>query len=444
MPDPFNYTLANVPNPMQSVMDGFKNSFDIRAMADQQKARTMALQDEELKRKRTESFNNDTYSLYQNPTVDGINKLMLKYPEFASKFDKAREGLTEAQKQANLTKATEAFNAARQGKPEIARDVLLKQAEAARNSGDEQGAKAAEAMAESVVKDRKAFLIPTAMHLAIALGPEKFAQTYPALLGQDIEQDLAPAKLKEQESKATEAAVKAKFAESTAVQDLEKKGWDIQKIQNDIDVSKQNAKIAAANVALSRENNVLKRQELGLKVQEMEAARDEKVRTKSAEYENLKVGSDNFLDTIDKVLSTPKSVIDRATGRIQGSSWSPTIMQSTSDLESTVKTLQSQIFLDQVPRMKSMGQLTEAEGAKLDKALQSIDMTQSSDRFINNIKEIEAIVLKAQRNMASKYGVPYQNREMFTSQQVADYAKKSGLSEEQVKQDIRARGGRVR
>ena len=403
MPEPYNYNLANVPDPMQSVMAGFKNSFDIRAMADQQKARTMALQDEESKRKRTNDFNNDTYSLYENPTVDGINKLMVKYPEFASKFDKAREGISEEAQRNRVNQASEAFVAAIQGNNDVAKTKLLTQAEAARNAGKEEEAKAAEAMAKTLEKDPKTFVTSAAMYLAQAMGPKDFEKNYKVLLEQGREQDLAPAKLKEQEAKATEAAVKAKFAESKAVSDLNLTQAQIKDYANDYEIAKLNNKVAAANAAISRETNTLKREELGLKVQEMKAARDEKVRTKIAE------GNDK-LDAVDQPLALVQELM--------GKDWKEARLQSTGALalRGSVPGTMAKSYSQKVEQLKNMlaiPSLEKMKGAISDKDIvflknvaASLDRFQDEGQFYKELGKAKSTLEQGKKRVKDKYGMP--------------------------------------
>lgn len=83
-----------------------------------------------------------------------------------------------------------------------------------------------------------------------------------------------------------------------------------------------------------------------------------------------------------------------------------------------VETLKSQVFLNQVEKMKGMGALTDAEGARLEKAIASLDINLSKDQLKANLIEIERVLLRAEQNALKRahiyrseqqQGVPYAN-----------------------------------
>jgi len=249
------------------------------------------------------------------------------------------------------------------------------------------------------------------MFLAHAMGPEKFAETYAKLGAEQRAADKAPAELSEAQSKAAKAAVDAKFAESNAVADLTKKGWDVTKIQEDIKIQKENARIAALNASIAREGNALKKQEMGLKLQEMQDKREELVRGKVAEAETARADMDNFLNTVDRFLGAsvdksgkPTSTIRAATGPID--QMFPTMQTDVADLEALAETIGSQAFMAQIPKMKGTGALSEGEGKKLQASLQNFSLKQSPERLIENMKEAQRLILKGRSNLAKKYGIP--------------------------------------
>jgi hypothetical protein len=236
------------------------------------------------------------------------------------------------------------------------------------------------------------------------MGPEKFTETFTKLQNEQRSAEKAPFELTEAQAKAQKAAVDAKFAESNAATDLQKKGWDITKIQEDIKVAKENSRIAALNAATSREGNQLKKVELATKLQEAHDKRDELVRTKAADVESARGNMDNMLNTADRILKTPMGVVGAAAGPI--SSRMPTTSQDTADFEALVETLGSQSFLAQIPNIKGMGALSNAEGEKLQAALQNFSLKQSPEHLLENVKEAQRLILKGRANLTKRYGVP--------------------------------------
>lgn len=403
MAQPFNYML-NVPDPTQSVMGGVQNALNISNMMSQRnlaEQQALALQ----KARETQAqMDSDLGALSQNPTPSALASMMVKYPSLSENFKKTYDVLSSEQKDSRIKQASQVYAAMQAGKPEVAQQLLLEQAAAARNAGMEQDAKAAETVAELVKLNPATAETSTGLLLASAMGPDKFAETFTKLQGERREAELQPSKLTESQAKAQKAAVEAKFAESGAALDLQKKGWDITKIQEDINISKQNAGIAALNAQISREGNQIKREENQLKLQDLVQKRDSAVREKAADIEAARANMDNMLNTADRILKTPIGVIGSAAGPV--SSRMPTLRQDTADFEALVETLGSQSFLAQIPNIKGMGALSNAEGEKLQAALQNFSLKQSPERLLENVKEAQRLVMKARKNMTARSGLP--------------------------------------
>lgn len=403
MAQPFNYML-NVPDPTQSVMGGIQNALNISNMMSQRNLAEQQALDLQKKRETQAQMEADLGTLSQNPTPSALASMMVKYPSLSENFKRTYDVLSTEQKDSRIKQASQVYAAMQAGKPEVAQQLLIDQATAARNAGMEQDAKAAETVAELVKLNPATAETSTGLLLASAMGPDKFAETFTKLQGERREAELQPSKLTESQAKAQKAAVEAKFAESGAALDLQKKGWDITKIQEDIKISKQNAGIAALNAQISREGNQIKREENQLKLQELVQKRDEAVRTKAADLESARTNMDNMLNTADRILKTPIGVVGSAAGPV--SSRMPTLSQDTADFEALVETLGSQSFMAQIPNIKGMGALSNAEGEKLQAALQNFSLRQSPERLLENVKEAQRLVMKARKNMTARSGLP--------------------------------------
>ena len=165
-----------------------------------------------------------------------------------------------------------------------------------------------------------------------------------------------------------------------------------------------NAATARQGNDLKGQSNNLKFQELQLKLQDKIAERDAKVGEKAAEVTAGRATIDNMLNTADRVLQTPMSVIGSAAGPI--SSRAPTLSQDTADFEELLNTLSSQAFMAQIPSLKGMGALSNAEGEKLQSSLQNLSLRQSPERLVENVKEAQRLIMKSRENLSKKFGVP--------------------------------------
>ena len=159
------------------------------------------------------------------------------------------------------------------------------------------------------------------------------------------------------------------------------------------------------NAAANREANAIKRQELRLKVDEAIAKRDETARGKIAEVESANSNIDNMLNTIDRVMSNPslKDVVGSFEGRMPAAA--SMLDDQESDAIALLDTLGSQAFLAQIPNIKGMGALSNAEGEKLQSALQNLSRAQSEKQLTSSLKEAQRLMIKARKNVADRYGV---------------------------------------
>lgn len=391
MVQPIDYaSMQRVVNPGQSFMQGLQLGQGIREVrqkrADEQRA-------EELRKQ----YAADLQTTLSNPTPEGFAALSAKYPQQREAFKQSWDMMKEGQRDQEFTTGVQAYGAIQSGRPEEATALLDERIAAKKNAG--QDASKLETMRKMLDTNPQY----VASHLGLALSsidPERWTK----MTGEMRAAQKAPAELSEAQSKATKAAVEARFAESNAALDLQKKGWDITKIQEDIKISKQNANIAALNAQISKEGNNLKRQELQLKLQDMQEKRDTAVREKAADVSSARSSMDNMLNTADRILKTPIGTVESAAGPV--SSRMPTVSQDTADFEELITTLGSQSFLAQIPNIKGMGALSNAEGEKLQAALQNFSLRQSPDRLLENVREAQRLILKARKNLTARHGVP--------------------------------------
>jgi hypothetical protein len=145
------------------------------------------------------------------------------------------------------------------------------------------------------------------------------------------------------------AGVEADFAASVAVKELALKQAQIDNYAADQEIARKNLKINKLNADLKREENKLKKQDLEQKIETAKLERDEKLRTKVADANNVYANFDNFLNTADRALqgwsrtkdgkvdiSKPKGYVESATGPI--STRLPTLSQDTADFEELIET----------------------------------------------------------------------------------------------------------
>jgi len=396
MPQPFDYSL-NLPDPTERLFGAVKLTSGLDQIKSQRTDRESQLASQQ-------KLQQDLAQLSENPSPAALAQLMTRYPQMSEQFKRTYDVLDSEQQKARVNQASQVYAALESGQPDIAQNILEEQALAYRNSGMDKEAKTLEDLSKMVELSPETAATSTGLFLASAMGAEDFTETFTKLQSERRQAALAPEELTEAQAKARQAAVKANFAESKEALDLQKQGWDIFKIQEDVKIAKENSRIAAIKAQLEREKNELKKQELSQKLEEAERKRAEELRGKVADVRSASSNIDNMLNTADRIISTPAGVIDDATGPIE--SRLPTIDQDVSDFESLIENLDAQAFLSQIPNLKGLGALSDAEGKKVTAALQNFNLKQSPQQLISNVKEAQRLLLKARENISRRYGVP--------------------------------------
>jgi hypothetical protein len=351
----------------------------------------------------------DLQETISNPTQSSWAQLIAKYPN-------QREAFAEASKMYGQERIDNEFNegaaismALENGRTDIALPLVQRSVEARKASGQPPGSFGL------ILKDLEAGNIKGAqanVNAALAfIAPEKFDKIVKA----KTTAETAPDVVKKSAADATTAATAAKFGESQAVKDLALKDAQIQNYAVQQDIARQNARIAAMQAEAAKEGNALKRQELQLKIDTAQEARDQSVRDKYSQAQNVLATFDNTLVTVDKILNNwgktkdgkidpnlSNTTVKSATGPVQSRIF--TSSQDVADFEEQVGSLESQAFLSQVEKMRGLGALTEREGARLSNALASLNLRQSPKQLAENLLIVKESMQKARESAAAKYG----------------------------------------
>lgn len=367
-------------------------------------------QQEQLALEQQMALRKDLAAASANPTPQALAQLSVKYPQLSEQFKRSYDMLSSEQQQAKVSAAIPIYAAIQSGANDVASAKLRETATAMENSGQKQEAAQTRAMADLIDQHPEQAKTTMGLLLSSVMGPDKFADTFGKLGQESRSAEKAPAELAKANADATtaqaDAVIKteqAKVAPQTALLDLQKKGWDIEAIKNDIDYKKTANRIASMNAATARQGNDLKRQELQLKVQQEQQKLDQHVRDTVAGAESAAANIDNSLNTIERIKKNP--ALNSVLGSIQGRM--PALLDDqANDAIALIDTLGSQAFLSQIPAMKGQGALSNAEGEKLQAALTNLSRVQSEGQFRSNLDEAARLMKKARENLTRKTGVP--------------------------------------
>lgn len=401
----FDY-MIDQPPALGSVLGGFEAGFALSERERQRQAQEAQMRAQQEAQMRAAQIQERFYNNH-NPSLQDVI-------EFTTTLDPALVGhtkdmlakLPEQQKQRNLSTGLQMLSALDTGSTDVVAQIAEESAMAMENSGDANTAQLLRRVAEVAKQDPNIARSGIMASLIQYPGGDKAIESYIAARKAPAETAKIEAEARESGSKALSAAVAAKFAESNAVQDLRLGEAQIKKLAEDTEIARMNARIAAMNAATSREGNDLKRQDLQLKINDMQRERDSKTRERVATVEAGRASMDNMLNTIDRVLKNPalNDVLGSLEGRMPAAA--SAFDDQESDAIALIDTLGSQAFLAQIPNIKGMGALSNAEGEKLQSALQNLSRAQSEKQFRASLKEAQRLVLKGRKNLSAQYGVP--------------------------------------
>ena len=411
-------------NPLQMAMQGFSDAGAIQQAQQQQQIGAQTLEMNRMKvaeyqkaQAKQQEFQSALANLGDKPSLQDYEKIMARFPVLSSAVKEPYDRLNTRQQQSAFTSAVQVLAALKGGKNDEAKSLLERQAVAAENSGNDAAAAGARVMMQQIDMEPSAALNAAALNVAAVAGPEKFATIYESISKVGRENELQPMLLDKATSEAATAAVNARFAESLAAAEASSKGFDISSLITDPAIAKQNKRIANLINARDQATSDLSIQKLESDLNNAQIARDDATLEKASEIETAQLNVDTMMLTIADLetlgeqkittLGIPfQNVREAATGTLEGGDawYNATWNQPVADYQETINTLKSQVFLTQIPKMKGLGALTGPEGARLETALKSLSLRQSSERLKENLATIKELTIKAQEFLVNKYG----------------------------------------
>jgi hypothetical protein len=424
---PINYAV-DVQSPFEAALGGFKLGAGVAEVEAARAARDQA-----------QKAQTDLRALFNNPnatSADYERAVAFLPKDQAAIVTQGFERKTKEQQQNALKQGTQVYTAIKSGNLPVAEMQLKEQAQALRDAGRETEAQGFDDLSALIRINPTGAQTTIALTLAGLPGGKDFLESADKALSTQRAEALQPSALKEAVAKADKAVadaivaketatnapamakadadlksaqaakalVDAEFARANAVLDVQKKGVDIRKTNEDIIINRENARIAALNAAISKEKNTIELKKLQQTIDDAKEKRDQADREQRATLANQSADIDNFINTAERIKQTPRNIINAATGPI--ASRLPTTNQDVADFEALVETLGSQAFLAQIPKIKGTGNLTEKEGDKLQASLQNLSLKQSPERLLANVDEAVRLLEKAKVTITARSGLP--------------------------------------
>lgn len=359
MMQPINYNI-DVGNPFQSALQGYQ----VGGALQQQDLKRQQMQQEMIQQ---QEMQKDLAELARNPSPSAQDflRVNIKYPKLSEHFKNIMAPLSEEQRQQKISTATQVSAAINSGSIDIALDILGKQKAAAKNSGRKEEEDSAEAMMRIIKANPAAANVAAASFLSAALGPKEFTAAWEAM-------QKTPVAVEKMRLENENLPIKQRLENEGAFQDIEGK-----KLKRELDIL--DMKIKSANSETDRADLELKRDKM---LQEFDTKKQEK----QVESQGALTAVNQQLETVNKILANP--MLEGGIAEV-GSVWRPLAAHipgtDAKDLEELVETVRSQQFLSNLAQLKAqggtLGQVTEKEGMRLEKALASLSTDQSPKAF---------------------------------------------------------------
>jgi hypothetical protein len=402
---PLDYAgaMGQASNPAESLLSGLKVGAAIGELAGKGAEAKAAAQ-----------YQTDLEETLKLGSPSAFAALAAKYPASATGIKSAWGTLDEGRKDQEVTLGTQAYLALSRGQPEIARGILDDQIAAAENSG--QPSSRLRTMRDAL--DSSPEQVKTSLALALStIDPQRWSKTTV------FELEKAQSDSKSAASTASKAAVEAAWAESNAAQDAVKRGFDIQKLQQDIALSGINQKIALAQERRAQAKSIDDQSKADLELKKLRLEIDGKTREVVNEATEAAGASDIVLNAISETLPMMvktdangnvildknkkpmfKSSFESATGPQTAALPEWLVDQDTANIQEQFKSLTNQLSFANMGKLK--GLLTDSDFKALGAALGNLSLRQDPALLYNRIQTIDTLVKKAKVASQKRYGTP--------------------------------------
>lgn len=439
MVQPINYML-DVQNPIQTAMTGLTQGMQIgQFMQAKELAQKEALQKEQMQQSLAE------FAARPNKTADDYANIMAQYPALAEDFQRSYNVLDTGRQQSTFKTASRVYSAAAGGRVDIAKSILETEALGYENAGDKTTADQMRTLAKMADESPEGFMTSTGLFLASA-NPDKFKD----VLGAQNQNQILPEEinLKKAQTDKTKAE-----AEKTETETL----WYGDKTQAEIDNLE-------SQVEDRQTGRVLEQQKMQLQNDQFYANLDQ---NQQQFYETLNQEERKIAQTVFNVKEKPEQRMERlektqnfadvaknAAGTAQLAAQLVNDYKALGDATGAgvwnmarraipgtaeynfsrrVDALKSQAFLVSAEKMRGLGSLTESEGKKLENAISSLDLNQSTDQVARSIAEVAKYAASISKS-ANRKTQMYATKGKGYSAEVVEAAKARGVSPAEMQQ----------
>lgn len=379
--EPINYAaIVNPDGLVKDIQSGFNAGALLRA---QDQAQQMQQQ-----------YLGDVQQYMKNPTAQGAAAIAMKYPSQAEQFRQSWNMIDKSQRDAEMKAALPIYSALSNDAPDVAQSLLEKRIQSLTNSGmntdDEQ-------RYLDMIKSGNASAVHGELGLLMAkTDPENFTRNFVAQAENKRKQDLFPSDRDKADADARKATFEAGNAPVVAAQLSKKTAEEIKNLEAKRQIDSLDIQIRQANSETERGKLQLERDKLTTELE-----KNKRTEQQSAQ-DQLDVVSQS-LETVSNLLGHP----GLAAGTGRGGNINAWFAGSdAADFRAMLNTVKSQQFLAGVSTMKGTGQLSDAEGARIEQAVASLDTKQSPAQMRGALGVIKATLERAQSKVIGSGRAP--------------------------------------
>lgn len=276
-------------NPLQAALSGYESGSALGRQQVNQELSVQKFQQEQTvadqARQQAQAMQADlaAFAGKKDATASDYAEMAIKYPQLKDHFKQTYEMVAPEKQAAVRNQALSLFSALDAGQSDVAASMLERQIEAARNSGDEETAQAANAMLQLVKTNPEAAKASAGLSLSVTMGPKEFASTWEKLRTQERKDKLLPLEVEKKAADIglTEAQVQTEIA------DLDRIAADISKTNAEADRVAADIKKMQLDMMKDRQNKGIELTSTGEKLVNEAVQNQLNLTSLANQYENL-------------------------------------------------------------------------------------------------------------------------------------------------------------
>ena len=445
MIDPRSYTI-NLPNYSEVAFDGLQQGLKTAIAFG---AQDMANQKAEIEARYAKQMQDDFATVAANPirSTDDLINLTLKYPDKAEQIKQSYDMLDATKQQAAFKTASRLYVGANSGRFDVVESILDTEISGYENAGETETANYLKQMKTLAQNNPEAFKNLTGFTLA-STAPDKFKD----ILGATDQHEMLPEEinLKKAQTEKTKAE-----AEKTETENL----WYGPKTQAEIDNLKSQVEDRQIGRVLEQQKMQLDNDQFFAKhdqdqlqfaltldqkerqqVKAMAAAKETTIQRverieKAQSFAGVARSAAGTAQLAAELINDYKALGDATGAGVWNMARRAIPGTAEYNFSRRVEALKSQAFLISAEKMRGLGSLTESEGKKLENAIASLDLNQSTDQVAKSLAEIAKYSASIGKS-ANKKAQIYATKGMGYSFEVNEAARRLGVSPAEIQQTV--------